>query len=81
MLGFQLLIALFLCGVLKRWFSGIAGLEVPDFSWDTLVKSLPPGLLFTLNMVIGVYYYLDDVLVDDGGIITNAPQVGTASSS
>lgn len=53
MLGFQLLIALLLCGVLKRWFAGVPGLEVPDFNWDSLIKSIPPGLLFTLNMVIG----------------------------
>ena len=39
---------------LQRWFGGVPGLEVPDFSWEVLYKSIPPGVVFTLNMVIGL---------------------------
>ena len=53
MLAYQLALSLLFCLIAKRWLSGIPGLEIPDFKREILMKSIAPGMVFTLNIVIG----------------------------
>lgn len=55
MLSQQLAASLIFCLTAKRLFKGIPGLEVPDFSVDTLRRSSLSGVLFVLNIVVGWY--------------------------